>query len=207
VTVSHKLAILEPLAVFGLIIAYIWGLRALYPNLWMAILGLMLLSHLLRGESPGMLGFGMRNLRGVMRELAPLLAFLALLMLACGILLRTIRPISIDGAVVALTAYLPWGLVQQYILNGYFLNRFDAVLSPRAAAMVTAMFFCSAHAPNWLLMGATFLGGYCATRFYQRCRNLYVMGLAHAIVGFLLFLVVPDSISHHLRVGPAWFSR
>ena len=61
-TVYRKLAILEPLAVFGLIVAYIWGLRALYPNLWMAILGLMLLSHLLRGESPGMLGFGMRNL-------------------------------------------------------------------------------------------------------------------------------------------------
>jgi len=205
--VYRKLAILEPLAVFGLIVAYIWGLRAMYPNLWMAILGLMLLSHLLRGESPGMLGFGMRNLQGVMRELAPLLAFLALLMLACGILLRTIRPISLDGAVAALAAYLPWGLLQQYILNGYFLNRFDAVLSPRAAAMIKATLFCAAHAPNWFLMSVTFLGGYWATRVYQRRRNLYVMGLAHAIAGFLLFLVVPDSISHHLRVGPAWFSR
>ncbi|HSB16299.1 MAG TPA: CPBP family intramembrane glutamic endopeptidase [Bryobacteraceae bacterium] len=199
------LAILEPLAVFGLIIAYIWGLRTMYPDLWIAILGLMLLSHLLRGESPGMLGFGTRNLGAVMRELAPLLAFVALLMLGCGILLRTIRPISIDGAVVALAGYLPWGLLQQYILNGYFLNRFDAVFSRRAATMITATLFCAAHAPNWLLMGVAFLGGYWATRVYQRHRNLYVMGLAHAIAGFLLFLVVPDSISHHLRVGPAWF--
>ncbi|HSB14273.1 MAG TPA: CPBP family intramembrane glutamic endopeptidase [Bryobacteraceae bacterium] len=203
----RKLAILEPLAVFGLIVAYIWGLRAMYPNLWIAILGLMLLSHLLHGESPGLLGFGTRNLQGVMREIAPPLAFLALLMLACGILLRTIRPISVDGAVVALAGYLPWGLLQQYILNGYFLNRLDAVLSPRAAVVITAMLFCAAHAPNWFLMGVTLPGSYWATRVYQRRRNLYVMGLAHAIVGFLLFLVVPDSITHHLRVGPAWFSR
>lgn len=201
----RKLAILEPIAIFGLIVAYIWGVRATYPNLWMAILGLMLLSHLLRGENPGMLGFCTHNLSDVMRELAPLLMFLALLMLACGILFRTIRPIGIDGAVMALVAYLPWGLLQQYMLNGYFLNRFDAVLSPRAAAMITATLFCAAHAPNWFLMGVTLLGGYWATRIYQRSRNLYVMGLAHAIAGFLLFLVVPDSISHHLRVGPAWF--
>jgi membrane protease YdiL (CAAX protease family) len=201
------LAILEPLAVFGLIMAYIWALRAICPNFWMAILGLMLLSHLLRRETPGMLGFGTRNLRSPARELAPAVAFLVLLMASCGILLHTVRPVSLEGAIAALAVYLPWGLLQQYILNGYCLNRFGSVLAPRAAALVTAALFCAAHAPNWFLMSVTFPGGYYATRVYQRCRNVYLLGLAHAIAGFLIFLLVPDSISHHLRVGPAWFTR
>ena len=56
-------------------------------------------------------------------------------------------------------------------------------------------------------MGVTFLFGYCSARIYRRYRNLYFLGMAHATVGFLLFLVVPDSISRHLKVGPAWFKR
>jgi len=30
--------------------------------------------------------------------------------------------------------------------------------------------------------------------------------VAHGIVGFLIYLTVPDTISHHLYVGPKWFS-
>lgn len=202
---NRTLAILEPLAVFGLIMAYIWALRAVYPLFWIAILGLMLLSHVLRRESPGMLGFETRNLRSTARELALPLVLLVLLMAVCGVLLCTVRPLSVGGAAAALAVYLPWGLLQQYMLNGYFLNRFGAVLAPRGAAMVTATLFCAAHAPNWILMSVTLPGGYYAARVYQRRRNLYVLGLAHAIAGFLLFLLIPDSISHHLRVGPAWF--
>lgn len=34
-----------------------------------------------------------------------------------------------------------------------------------------------------------------------------IVAYIYATVGFLLFLVVPDSISRHLNVGPAWFKR
>gem|GEM_PF-4620601 len=47
------LAFRESCAVFGLIVAHIWVLRARHPKLCVAILGLMLLSHLLRRERPG----------------------------------------------------------------------------------------------------------------------------------------------------------
>jgi hypothetical protein len=56
-------------------------------------------------------------------------------------------------------------------------------------------------------MAVALVLGYCSARFYHRYRNLYFLGVAHATVGFLLFLLVPDSISHHLNVGPAWFKR
>jgi membrane protease YdiL (CAAX protease family) len=54
-------------------------------------------------------------------------------------------------------------------------------------------------------MAVTLAGGLICTHIYQRRRNLYALGLAHGALGFLLYLVVPDSISHHLRVGWSWF--
>jgi len=203
--VRRNLAILEPLIIFGFVMLYIWELRAAHPGLWLAILGLMLLSHFLHHEGPGMLGFGGYHVRDRMIELVPLLALVSLLMAACGGLMHTIRPIRFGGAVLALAAYLPWGLLQQYLLNGYFLNRFDALLSSRAASLATATLFGIAHTPNWFLMAVTFVGGYCSTFYYRQHRCLYVLGLAHGLIGFLIFLVVPDSLTHHLRVGPGWF--
>jgi len=201
----RKLALLEPLLMFGLIVAYIWKLRFVYPHSWIAIPALMLLSHLLHGESPRALGFGLHNLRDCLHELAPLLLLIALLLLTGGVLLRTMRQIGSDGAFFAAAVYLPWGLVQQYALNGYFLNRFDAAVSARAASLMAAALFSLAHAPNPFLMAITLPLGWCATLLYRRSRNLYLLGIAHAAIGLLLFLVVPDSVSHHLRVGPGWF--
>jgi membrane protease YdiL (CAAX protease family) len=110
-------------------------------------------------------------------------------------------------ALASWLAYVPWGVFQQYVLNGYFLNRFHAVLGRRAASLIAAALFSAVHAPNWFLMVVAFPAGYCSTRIYWRYRNLYCLGLAHATVGFLLFLVVPDSVSHHLKVGPGWFGH
>jgi membrane protease YdiL (CAAX protease family) len=167
----------------------------------------MLLSHRLRGERPAALGFHRRNLRDCLEEFAPVLAFLALLLLAIGILMQTTRHLRSDQAFWALAGYLPWGLFQQYILNGYFLNRFDSVLSRRTASVISAALFSGAHLPNLFLMAVTLAAGYICARIYRRHKNLYFLGLAHGTVGFLLFLVVPDSISHHLTVGPGWFGH
>jgi hypothetical protein len=202
-----KLAILEPVLVYAMILAYIWNWRYSHGGAWVGILGLMLLSHVVHRESAYGLGFRMRNMGECWREIGPALAALSLLMLASGILLHTMRPIGIGTALASWAAYVPWGVFQQYVLNGYFLNRLDAVLGRRAASLVAAALFCGVHAPNWFLMLAAFPAGYCSTLIYRRYRNLYFLGLAHATVGFLLFLVVPDSVSHHLRIGPGWFGR
>ena len=205
-TVIRNLAIPESMTVFGMIMLYIWKLRAAHPGLWVAILGIMLLSHFVRRESPGELGFRARALPHLVREFSPLLAVMTLAMLACGAALHSIRPIGWGGAALALAAYLPWGLLQQYILNGYFLRQFESSLSQRSSSLIAATLFSIVHSPNPLLMCSALPGGYWSTQIYRRTRCLYLMGLLHGIAGFLLFMVVPDSISHHLRVGPAWFS-
>ncbi|MGB9458438.1 MAG: CPBP family glutamic-type intramembrane protease [Bryobacteraceae bacterium] len=203
----RKLAILEPMVVFGLILAYIWSLRYHYPAAWAPILALPLVSHWCRGEGVGAIGFRVQNLAECLRRFAPALAFLALTLLAAGLLLDTVRRVPLDRAALTWAIYLPWGLFQQYLLNGYCLKRLEIVLPGRGAAVAAAALFSAVHAPNWFLMPVTLLAGYVAARLYSSYRNLYFLGLAHGTLGVLLFLVVPDSISHHLVVGPGWFAH
>jgi membrane protease YdiL (CAAX protease family) len=201
------LPLLEPLSIFAMIMAYIWDLRSTHHGAWLWILALMAISHLARRERPTALGFRSADLRQCLAEFAPALGLIALAMLAAGILLQTTRSIEFPQGAAALGAYLPWGVFQQYLMNGYFLNRFDHAFSPRVASLAAAALFSGAHLPNWFLMAVTLPLGYCAARLYRRHRNLYFLGIAHGVIGFLLFLVVPDSISHHLTVGPGWFAR
>jgi membrane protease YdiL (CAAX protease family) len=204
---GRRVQLLEPLSIFALIMAYIWQLRYSHHGAWLAILGFMVLSHILRHEGAEVLGFHRRNLRECLREFAPMLAFIGLAMLAGGILLQTTRPIRFGDAFLAFAGYLPWGTFQQYLLNGYFLNRFTTAMTGRSAALTSAVLFSGAHLPNWFLMVVTLGLGYLCGRIYLRYKNLYFLGIAHATIGFLLFLVVPDSVSHHLVVGPGWFGH
>ncbi len=167
----------------------------------------MVISHLARSERATALGFRSGNLGHCLAEFAPVLGLIALVMLAGGILLQTTRPMEFPRGAAALGIYLPWGVLQQYVMNGYFFNRFDQVFSPRGASLAAAALFSGAHLPNWFLMAVTLPLGYCAAHLYRRHRNLYFLGIAHGVIGFLLFLVVPDSISHHLTVGPGWFTH
>lgn len=203
----HKLAAMEPLAFFLAIMGYIWLWRRHHPFWSFGILACLILSHVIRGESARELGFGRASLKECTHRLAPLLTVLALTMLAGGLLLNTTRRMPPDQAFLALFAYLPWGILQQYMLNGYFLNRFDRAFPPKQAALITAVLFSLAHTPNWFLMAVCLVGGWCATQVYRRHRNLYFLGIAHAALGFLIYVTVPDSISHHLMVGPSHLHR
>jgi hypothetical protein len=203
----RRIALLEPATVFGLIMAYIWQLRYSHRELWLLILAAMVVSHLARKESTQVLGFHRDHLRECLQEFAPMLAFFGLAMLGAGILLQTTRPIRLGDAFLAFAAYLPWGTFQQYLLNGYFLNRFTGAMSGRSASVASAVLFSGAHLPNWFLMAVTLITGYACARIYLRYNNLYFLGIAHATIGFLLFLVVPDSVSHHLVVGPGWYGH
>jgi hypothetical protein len=200
------LALAEPTGIFLLIMLYIWQLRESHPSFWLFILGLIIVSHLWRGEAMESLGFQTANLKLCIELISPVVVFLALLLLALGILLQTTRDIEFERGIMGFVGYCFWGLFQQYLLNSYFVNRLMAVAADRnQAAWVAALFFAAAHTPNWFLMLVTVVAGYWCARVYLKYRNLYFLGLAHGAIGFLLYLTVPDTISHHLIVGPGWF--
>lgn len=127
---AKVLKLAEPVAVFGLIMLYIWWLRFSYRDAWIPILGLVLLSHRWHGEAARPLGFRLHNLRKCLEEYAPPLLLLVLTLLALGMILETTRPVRLEQALSVWTGYLPWGLFQQYLLNAYFQNRF-AEASPK----------------------------------------------------------------------------
>ncbi len=185
--------------------AYIWRFRVVHPWSWTFVLAVILLSHLLRGERPGGIGYRGAGFGECLRIYGPALGLFLAVVLGAAMECGTIRPLSLRDAALALALYLPWGLFQQYLLNGYLLNRLERALSPGKAGSVAAALFSLAHLPNWFLMIATLAGGLCAAMVYRRYKNLYFLGLAHAVLGFTLFLAAPDWLSHHLRVGPGWF--
>jgi len=200
--------LVEPVAIFLSIVLYIWWLRFEHPSFAFVILAIVVLSHIWHGEAPHDLGFRRENFAACLAIFWPALLFTVLTLLSFGILLQTMRETDLERAVVGFFSYCVWGLFQQYLLNGYFVNRLAAASSSaRGTAMMAGTMFAGAHTPNWFLMIVAFAAGYCCARVYLRFRNLYFLGLAHGTIGSLLFLVVPDWVSHHLCVGPGWFGH
>jgi hypothetical protein len=206
-TWSWRLAAVEVLGVYALLVLYIWWLHFLYSPLWVLLLALIIATHVLRGETPRMLGFRLDTLWPCTRAYAPFVLLAALGLLGLGVAFHTVRDLSLTDVVQVFLGYCGWGTFQQYLLNGYFVNRLLLITNgSRASAAVPLMagsLFAGAHALNPFLMAVTFVAGCVAAAVYMKYRNLYFLGLAHALIGTLLVLVVPDSISHHLVVGPA----
>jgi membrane protease YdiL (CAAX protease family) len=197
--------LIEALVLFALIMAYIWRLRAVWPSVWILAISVPVISHLARRERAQALGFCTTNFSACIRRFGPALIAIVAILIAAGLLAGTMRRMCVDAAMASFGLYLPWGLFQQYLLNGYFLRRFEMALRPGAAGVLASVLFSLAHLPNWFLMPITLVGGYAAILIYRKYRNLYFLAIAHAIIGFLLFAVAPDSLIHHLRVGPGWF--
>lgn len=198
-------ALVEALSMFALIMLYIWALREEHSWLWLVLLALVLSTHWVHGENPRELGFGLATFPAAARSVFPWVLLLAGAIWAGGALAGTLRDVDLEQTTLGVLGYSAWGLFQQYLLNGYFANRlaeYKGDSKGNFVPLVAALLFSLAHLPNWLLMGVTFAGGYACVRVYLRYRNLYMLAIAHGVVGFFLFLAVPDSISSHFRVGP-----
>ncbi len=200
-------ALLEALAVFLLIMTYIWWLRLWHAWLWMPLLGGVILTHWVHRENPRRLGFAASSFREAFVPVFLYTAAICAALLALGTLLGTMREITAAQAAAGVLGYTGWGLFQQYLLNGYFVNRmaeFTRKPGGQFVPLFAAVLFSLAHLPNWFLMPVTLAGGYACARVYLRYRNLYVLAIAHGLVGFCLYNIVPDSVSAHFLVGPRY---
>ncbi len=197
----------EVAAMFALIMLFIWKLRLLWPLAWVPALGLIMLSNAQRGENLEVLGLRWCNFRSGLRPGLIAVAAIVAIALGAAAAAGTLRPVTAGPGLAGIGLYCLWGLLQQYILNGFFLNRLREMIHVRhAATTLAAALFSLAHLPNPLLMAVTLFGGLLAAEFYVRYRNLLFLGVAHGIVGSMVYLVFPDSISHHLRVGPGYIA-
>jgi len=200
-------ALMEALGVFLLVMLYIWGLRLSYPSLWVVILGFVVGSHFSHREGRRELGLGWKEFRRSLRPVLPWVIGLGVMLVGGGTVFGTLQFWTLRNAALSLLVYGVWGLFQQYVLNGYFVNRlveFSASESSRAVPLGAAVLFCAAHLPNWFLMSITLVGGYISVAVFLRYRSLYILGLAHGLIGFLLNLAVPDSITGNFLIGPRY---
>jgi len=97
--------------------------------------------------------------------------------------------------------YAIWSLQQEFILQSFFFVRLESVLGGRRAAVRAALLFCIAHIPNPLLTVLSFIGGLVFCELFRRYRNLYPLGVVHAVLGLTIAANLPDSLLHHMRVG------
>jgi hypothetical protein len=146
------------------------------------------------------LGFGTRGLVPSLWILPTAIALAALSMFAAA-KAGTLHSLY-KGDFRHVTGYLLWTTYQQFLLQDYFMPRALRLLSSEAAGIaVTAVLFALAHLPNLALTAATLVWGAVSCVLFRRYRNLYALGLAQGLLGLCFAVCVPDSLSHHLRVG------
>ena len=168
-------------------------------------LALMLFSHRARKETAREIGWRLDNFWQAARLLIlPMLAAAALIV-GIGLLKKSLR---FDGRqMLEWAVWLPlWGLMQQYVLQG-FVNRRAQLVFGRGwqSMLLVALVFALLHLPNPWLAFATFAGGLLWAYVYQRAPNLIALALSHALMSMLLACSLSTSTLNSLRVGIKYF--
>ena len=98
-----------------------------------------------------------------------------------------------------------WAVMQQFLLQIYFLLRFSGCCRVRwpgsgRGPLIRASPFTQSGAdadhPVW---------GIAACMLFLRYRNIYALGIAHGILGLCVAVIVPEPLQHHMRVGIGYY--
>jgi hypothetical protein len=197
---------LEAVLVYAGIVTYIWRWQFTYPRAWMALWGVILVSHVLHHDTFRSLGLSLAAMRANAQVVLPIaLAFYAPLLIF-GFARHALRLVPLNRhAAASLLGYGIWCAFQQYLAQSYFHNRLmEAVRSRHLSSFLVGIIFGSAHIPNPILMVATTVAGFVFAEIFARHRNIWPIALAQAVGGLLLAAVSPASLIHNMRVGPGY---
>ena len=116
-------------------------------------------------------------------------------------------PGTLSGLVNRFSGYVLWSLVQQFLLQNFFLLRLRRLLPwrPAMAALGAAALFSAAHLPNPVLTIFTLIWGLVACALFLRYRNLWALGFAHAVLGISVAVCLPGAVTHNMHVGLGYF--
>ena len=216
---SRSLAACEIASVAASALISEWAVIAAvgFSPVWYAVpvglaFALMIYSHRLRGETPSEIGWNVSQFWPALRLLsAPMLAGSLVLVLAGWLWLGSGLRIGGGRAGWAVLGFpvwgLAWGLLQQYVLQG-FVNRRAQILFGRGwrSVVLAASVFATLHLPNPWLTAVTFAGGLLWAWVYQRAPNLFALALSHALMTWVLVSALPLSALRGLRVGFKYFN-
>jgi membrane protease YdiL (CAAX protease family) len=187
---------------YSLILSVIWTPNPAQRILYWIALATVIVITILRRDSLRALGLGGK---GFLHSLwVPGLALLfAAIAVAVAWRLHTLHrhfgSVALD---FHMPGYVIWALMQQFLLQDYFLLRFLRLTRHSGRAItLAALFFAIAHIPNPVLVVLTLVWGFVSCALFLRYRNLYTLGIAHAILGICVAITVPNHIHRHMRVG------
>jgi hypothetical protein len=199
---SARRDLLELAVGYFLIMATIWtpnpAQRVLY---WLAFVWIIATSWA-RHDGWTTLGLGRK---GLLQSLWVVGAALLLSAMAIFLAQRTHTLHHLHGPTPLLMhgwGYVVWSIMQQFLLQSYFLLRLLRLLPGKVAPIIAASgIFALAHLPNPILTPITLVWGALACILFLRYRNIYTLGLAHGIMGLCVAVTVPSSLHHNMRVG------
>jgi membrane protease YdiL (CAAX protease family) len=191
--------LLEIATIFALILAAVWTPLGFVNSLFvlMASACVLIFAARARWNAAQM---------GLTRPAAGSATILAVGILCCGLVAIFGTPLRAAGPgyylpLVQSAEYGLWAMVQEFILQSVFFLRFEALLGARWAVFASAAVYALAHLPNPILTGLALLGGILFCELFRRFRNLYPVGLIHAVLGLTIAASLPDKWLHHMRVG------
>jgi membrane protease YdiL (CAAX protease family) len=169
----------------------------------------MVVSHVIRRESPREIGWRLDNFRRSLVVLIPPMIAATTFLIVVGCSLGSLKFGEVNLNWPLLWTFLGlfvWGLMQQYPLQGFINRRAQMAWGTGSASVVfVASIFALLHLPNLWLTIATFLSGLMWAWVYQRVPNLLALALSHAVLTVILVLTVPYSALHGLKVGYGYF--
>jgi hypothetical protein len=192
--------LIELILGFGLIVFVLWMPE--FPQHILSPVALVVTLTIVLARRPSLEDLGI-SWRGLVPSLwiLPAAIVLVLVSLLVAKHIGTLHPLY-KGDFKHIAGYVLWTLYQQFLLNDLFMPRLTRLLaSENAAVGLAAVLFAAAHLPNFWLAAVTLLWGAVACLLFRRYHNLYALGLAQGLLGICFAVCVPDSLSHHLRVG------
>jgi len=199
-SLNHSRPSLEIAFTFTLIIIVLWMPRPLQDWFSVVVLAWIIGSTLLTPAHARWIGFGADGL-GRSWWVIPSAVALSAVQILIAHHERTLHGHMLAGIVPRVAGYAIWSLLQQFILQNYFLARLLQIFRPRWAITLGAILFALAHLPNPVLTFATLIWGFIASALFLRYRDLYSVGFAHALLGLTLAICIPASVHHNMRVG------
>jgi hypothetical protein len=192
--------LIELMVGFGLIMFVLWMPE--FPQHILSPVALVVTLGIVLARRPSLEDLGM-SWSGLAPSLWILPAAIVLVIVSLLVAkhIGTLHPLY-KGDFRHIAGYVLWTLYQQFLLNNLFMPRLTRLLGDENGAVgLAAVLFAAAHLPNLWLAAVTLLWGAVACLLFRRYRNLYALGIAQGLLGICFAVCVPDSISHHLRVG------
>ncbi|MET0656901.1 MAG: CPBP family intramembrane glutamic endopeptidase [Steroidobacteraceae bacterium] len=203
---NAQAASLELLAVVVIIVAFLWFGRRLFSGALVAFASVVLLitasSHRRAGEGARDIGFRWDTAAAAAAWFAPVGVVGVAIALVVGMHFGSLRFSGSVQTARSLVQFIASGVLQQYLLLGFFYRRcIEIMKSALAAVIVTAIVFAALHIPNVFLVAVTVSAGLISCAVYRRAPNLFVAGLAHGILVYVLYFALPPGITGNMRVG------